>query len=371
MIRLSLRVLITAVALTVATAAGVCAQVTLYVNTASSSGGDCTTNLTSGATRACASLRGALAVMSAAAGGGDLPAPYLVVAEGTAADTLQVTQSHLNFKTTAAHYVHVLGNNTSGKYDTTKYRLEVTNGDAVYNNNLGHVTLENFQVQLTVTTSGGADYVGIRLATANNENQPVAHRCIKCIVKMVVSGTDNVYGFYDSDPSNSVDPANAGYAYRINSIAYGGTYGFGAAWGNASVTQVKNYNVTSYGNESNYLDPQQCVNCLSANHTAGSGFLGTGTTGHSNNASTDATAGGTNARDNQTVSFVDAANGDFHLLSSDTGARGFGLSDPLSGAYLDDIDGDTRSGSWDIGADQFDSGGGSSGPIRIRRPEVH
>ena len=81
------------------------------------------------------------------------------------------------------------------------------------------------------------------------------------------------------------------------------------------------------------------------------------------NASDDGTAddwGGTGNRINQTFTFVDAAGGDFHLASTDAGAKDYGVSDPGSGLFSDDIDGVTRSGSWDIGADEYASGAPAS-----------
>jgi hypothetical protein len=60
-----------------------------------------------------------------------------------------------------------------------------------------------------------------------------------------------------------------------------------------------------------------------------------------------------------TVSFVDAANDDFHLASGDTYAKDHGsdLSGDSRYAFNYDIDGQTRSGSWDIGADEYVASG--------------
>jgi len=58
---------------------------------------------------------------------------------------------------------------------------------------------------------------------------------------------------------------------------------------------------------------------------------------------------------NRTFTFVDEANDDFHLASTDdTGAKDYGtdLSSDPNLSFNDDIDGDTRSGTWDIGADE-------------------
>lgn len=86
-----------------------------------------------------------------------------------------------------------------------------------------------------------------------------------------------------------------------------------------------------------------------------------GTLSVSNCASSDGTAstwGGTGNRANQTFTFEDEGNDDFHLSSSDAGAKGYGadLSGDANYPFNDDIDGDTRSAPWDIGADQVAGG---------------
>ena len=63
-------------------------------------------------------------------------------------------------------------------------------------------------------------------------------------------------------------------------------------------------------------------------------------------------------RISQTFSFVNESGDDFHLTSSDTGARNWG-TDLSSDTYLPfsvDIDGQTRptgANTWDIGADEY------------------
>lgn len=90
-----------------------------------------------------------------------------------------------------------------------------------------------------------------------------------------------------------------------------------------------------------------------------------GTLSVSNCASSDGTAstwGGTGNRANQTFTFEDEGNDDFHLSSSDAGAKGYGadLSGDANYPFNDDIDGDTRSAPWDIGADQVAGGADTS-----------
>lgn len=329
-------------------------MITRYVNTASTVGTQDGTTSTAGnsGTSAFATLAQALDSLP-----GTLVDAVTINCSGTAADTAQVNQAHWDFVTSAANYILVQGDNTTGKYDTSKYRIEVTNLDAIYNNNASHVRLANLQVQLTVSTSGGDDYTCYRLATANNSTAgTVDHRVSNCIAKIVVSGgaTDNVFGFINSDPTTASGGTASGGTCRIwNCIAYGGYCGFSSDGTTWATNNLINYNCTAYGNEINFLDVQKCLNCLATANTSAGDFLSTGTTGHSNNASGDASAGGTNARINQTFTFVNAAAGDFHLQSSDAGAKDHGLTDPGSGLFSDDIDGQTRSGTWDIGADEY------------------
>lgn len=83
----------------------------------------------------------------------------------------------------------------------------------------------------------------------------------------------------------------------------------------------------------------------------------------SHNASEDGTGDnvGTNSRVNQTFTFVDPVNGDYHLAATDTGAKGFGvnLSADANYAYSDDIDNQNRADPWDIGADATTVSGSS------------
>jgi len=321
-----------------------------YVDTGSTAGGDGTTEALTGATRAFASLQAAVASMP-----GTLTDPVTIqcAATGGAADTLSVIQTQWDFVTSPTNYILVTvkaSDRHTGKWDTAKYRIEVTNADGIYNNNCSHVRLEWLQVQITVSTSGGSGYNCYRLATSNNSSANIDHRYHNCIANVVVSGgaTDNVFGFIDSDPT-----PQTGTCKRMNCIAVGGYAGFSSDSGAWATANLYNYNCTAAANEFNYMDAQICVNCLSAAPTGGAGgFLSVGSSGHFNNASDDNTAAGTNSRINQTFTFVNTGARDYHLTSADAGARNFGLSDPSSGLYSDDIDGQTRTGSWDIGADE-------------------
>lgn len=74
------------------------------------------------------------------------------------------------------------------------------------------------------------------------------------------------------------------------------------------------------------------------------------------------TDGATEDRVSQTFTFVSAGS-DFHLQSSDSGAKGYGTN--LYATFTTDIDGDARpsSGAWCIGADEYVAAGGTTLPV--------
>ena len=114
-------------------------------------------------------------------------------------------------------------------------------------------------------------------------------------------------------------------------------------------------------NGSSYGNPVR--NCLFYNQDTGidsGGNCNTSVTSYvSCSLDTDDFTSVTGERHNQTFTFVDAANHDYHLQSGDAGAKDYGTdlsSNPDSAPLAPlstDIDGDTRSGSWDIGADEY------------------
>jgi hypothetical protein len=227
--------------------------------------------------------------------------------------------------------------------------MTVTDEDGFYNNLIGHATYINLQVQLTGTS--GSNLICYRLATANNLNGPIEHYFIGCIARLVISGATNTVGFSSSIPTGA---GSSGTCKKINCIVHGGggRYAYNTDESGWAAANDYNYNCTNYGNNYGWLGASNCVNCLSTNTSIADFDSSVGSTGHSNNASEDGSAKGTNLRINQTFAFVDVAGEDFHLASNDTGAKDFGLSDPASGLYLDDIDGQVRTGSWSIGADE-------------------
>ncbi len=105
------------------------------------------------------------------------------------------------------------------------------------------------------------------------------------------------------------------------------------------------------------------INCLSSG-AAVRDFNGTWAAATKTNASSDATAPGTDPQASQTFTFVDASSDDYHLASGDTGALGFGTDQ--SADYDDDIDRNTVS-TWSIGAHSPSASSSSGGCCLLRR----
>lgn len=93
-------------------------------------------------------------------------------------------------------------------------------------------------------------------------------------------------------------------------------------------------------------------NCLSDSNTS-SDFSGTVAAASTTNASSDGTATGSSPRISQTFTFVNAAGNDYHLATSDVGARNVGtdLAADTTFAFNDDIDFQLFK-IWDIGFDE-------------------
>lgn len=104
-------------------------------------------------------------------------------------------------------------------------------------------------------------------------------------------------------------------------------------------------------------------NCLFVNcGTTASGTFIAGTDYNATSAAamgyTVTGGGNTHDRTSVTVSFVDAAQKDYHLAASDTGVKDQGAD--LSVTFTVDIDGQTRTGTWDIGADEYQAAAGGA-----------
>lgn len=325
-----------------------------YVNTASTPGGDGTTNATSGANRAWADLaEGANGL------GASLSASIDLYCEGSAADTSNVYQTVWDFTTTATNKLRIIGEQSplhpnfstakSGKYDTSLYRITCTNRNGLYNNIPEHIELHGIQVHVTVSDAGS--YIAFKTTNANQDNTDIACIMAHCIAKATqTSGT--VAGFNTRPPATG----GRGTSKVYNCLSLDCNVGFSSDFG-LSGDVGEYYNCTAIGGAYGFVEDvagtMKVVNCLSHGQSTNS-FVGTFATGSNYNAeSVGGTPPGANSRASQTFTFVNAAGGDYHLASTDAGAKGYGTADPGSGLFTDDCDGFPRGAVWDIGFDEY------------------
>ncbi len=272
----------------------------------------------------------------------------------TSADTTAVTID--GWTTDATNYIKIYTTTAArhdGKWNTGKYRLEVTaagNWEAALDASEDFVTIEGLQIQMTAVNKVTVN--GIRVNPSDGGEIKISHN----IIKGVLSGTTSGFGIRDEyaatgtktgkiwnnivyDWINSgVAPAGISLAgvlwthYVYNNTVYNCYYGIAVSGGGTAIAK----NNISYNNTDNYT--------------------GTFTSSDYNlSGPTQTDAPGANSRQGVTVSFVSTTPGseDFHLQSSDAGARNYGTSSVSEIGFTDDIDGQTRSGIWDIGADEF------------------
>lgn len=256
------------------------------------------------------------------------------------------------YTTSSSYYINMTspsGERHDGKYNTEKYRVVKTGGSNAYAGCIREDHTRISYIQIVATTSG--DFYSALVISATCYAYGLIIRCSGDGIYQACHGItlsapayDKVIKIWNCALYNT---SSGSTTYESHGIFLYNYYS----------PTIHVFNCTSYNfrwgfRSSENSSSNTIKNCLSSTGR-GSCFYGTFYTGNSNNASSDSTAQGTDARINQTFTFIDAANGDFHLSSTDAGAKGYGVSDPGSGLFSDDIDGVTRSGTWDIGADEY------------------
>jgi hypothetical protein len=316
-----------------------------YVNTASTAGGNGTTNNIFGPNKAYASLNEWEANEQATVSAGDR---HIVNCSGTAADTTKTIID--GWTITDANALRLLGDNDTGVFSSSHYRLDASDGfDFILVNLEDNVDLDNMQISNTgATQAGGYDDQGGGTGTISNS--------------IFIANSDESCLELDTLNANAVRDV-------YNCLMYNGKDGIFSGFPASGVT-LSIYNCTlvncGTGARLNSVPTLTIKNCLSDNSTtADYNVTGGGTT--ANNVSSDATSPDGASYQNKTFTFEDSANDDYHLASGDTGAIGNGVG-PASDSNVPttDIDGDARSGTTcDCGYDEFVSAGGSVIPVFV------
>lgn len=320
------------------------ADTTLYVNTASTAGGDCTTNATAGANRACPTLFAAEALLPADITTGENQGVWTILCEGTAADTTNVVFS--GTVTDAAHYILVRGNALGAAWDDTKYRIQYTSNTAESVISLAekYVKLDRLQIY-TERTTYTRDGIAIPNPFGGVE---ISH----CLVRGNFSGTAGPTALY---AGISITTTQTTPNKVWNNIVSGWTRADGALLSGIRVNYATAYlyNNTTVGNYYGILRSAGTVS-LKNNLATGNAIDYSGTFAVAvTNLSGDTSSPNSELRE-KSVTFLDAPNSDYHLGAADPDAIGTGtdLSGDLIIPFAVDIDGQVRGDNWDVGADQ-------------------
>ena len=263
--------------------------------------------------------------------------------------------------TDSTHFVELTsksGDDPSGVFDSSKYFLDGGTGlgaTLAINDDNTKLTAIQFRRDGPGAVSSQRSCVNIAAQAAGNTHD--IERCVFLSIaaaapaqKVAITTSDsdtvltiknNVFYDFDDTGDDAIDIAaqTAGTAKIINNTMQNCTVG-----------------ITGLGNT-------KIVNNVFQN--CGTDVSGTVDTGNSGNNLSDAASGlpGSNNVHSSTLTFLDAANDDFHLDSGDSDAIGAGVGPSSDSDVLTtDVDGDTRTGTTcDIGYDEFVAAGG--GPV--------
>jgi hypothetical protein len=267
------------------------------------------------------------------------------------ADTTAVTIN--GWDTDATHYIKIWTDPSEnyrhqGKWDTGKYRIE---GNVYISVNENYVTVDGLQILANISANYRVLLVADAVPTSNSEIKfsnniiranPTStyNRGIGLRGGAVVKVWNNIiYGFNAASNYGIELELNGITLYLYNNTVVNNTTGINAYYGTLIAKNNLFYNNTD--------------NC-------GSGFNGNSTNNLSG-PSSDAQLNSTTAPQNGvTVTFADSTNNDFHLDSSDTGAKNYGIllndsGDDANLYFTTDVDNEARkdsAGTWDIGADE-------------------
>lgn len=323
--------------------------VTRYVNTASTPGGDGTTNNTSGATRAYASLNEAEAALQADLVSADQV--LTVLCSGTTADTTAVSIDGWTFD--ATRYLKVEGAAAlTPTWDTSKYRIEATSadgGDAL-------TVVEEFtylkNLQLQKTKASNLDKNILQMNSAIGAGSVYLENLV--LKGIYSSGTGNFRGLFCGDGSATYRAKNI----LIFDVNGGGGTGF---YQNSFPTMYC-YNFGVHNCDTGYFTSDSGTtlkNCWAQSCTDGYSGTFNGNSDY-NLSELSSDAPGSNSKNSTVITFVNEAADNFSLDSADTGAKDSGTDLSADGGWFgtaNDIAGDTRSGTWDIGPDEVSASG--------------
>jgi hypothetical protein len=316
---------------------------TRYVNTASSAGGDGTTNGTAGATRAYASLAEWEAARQAS-----LSDVEECICEGTAADTAAVDID--GWTTTASFYIDVKAvagaGRHSGVWSASHYRLTVASDFG------GALTLREAYARFTglqvENTSGDGSYCMRFIAAATAANS--FHLVESCILRDADGASPaNRAGLYAADGTldvrNTVSYGNGGAGFYVD---LGDGVSLAATFRNCVAA-----NNTGAGFHCQTASGTQTLqNCYSGGNTGAdiSTNWDVRTTCRTEDGSQSSTTAAYSTSSGCYFTNITPGSEDFHIGSS---SELLAIGTDLSATFTTDIDGQTRSSPWSVGVDHI------------------
>ena len=307
---------------------------TRYINTASTAGGNGTTNATSGANRAYASFSEWEAARQAS-----LTEVEEVICEGSTADSSSHTID--GWTTTAANYILIRttqANRHNGRWDTTKYRLtsSAVEGGWVFED---YVRFEGIQFQ--GTASGQWNKEGLCFA-GNGDCRADACVAYAC--------GDSSYGFR----------IYGGTARFTNCISYGNTSNGWRMQDPGSGCNVTFYNCLAAANSGNGFlfssGTSTARNCYAGGNSSADWSAAPSTS--SNNASEDGTHGTTIAYSTSSGAYFTNVTGGSENFEIGASSSFVDAGYDLSGTFTTDIIGNSRGATFDIGPFEYQASGG-------------
>lgn len=333
--------------------------VTRYVNTASS-GGDGTTNGTSGADAAYASLNAGLADIAA-----DYPnfvtsdVQVDLLCTGTTADTTAATiptittdqTRFLRIKAQAGDWASPSG------WSTSKYRYVRSSAANMLNfmaATVANVRLEGLQLE---NSRSGINNYGVTCSIGNTTNGTVV--ADSCRIRITGGTSTGHTAFRVESCGSSAIVGTVNCIFEGAGLALSGAAGWHFNQGNANPFAYNCLAVSAtIGFSTAGTAKGVLKNCRAYNCTDGYGGAGTFHSNSVDNASDLASdAPGTDPHDSISNAFTDAGAGDFTTTGSDGGLDlGSDLSGDATYAFPDDMDQVTRSGTWDVGPYEYVAG---------------
>jgi hypothetical protein len=262
-------------------------------------------------------------------------------------DVIDTTEASVGtgWTVSATNYVEVVGTDfpNDAIYDATKYVLH-NNDDQTRALHIQEAYTRVSNLQILVTATGANIRYGIELGAAATTDI----RIDSCIIKGVCSGTGIVAGIRANNANINVKISNT-IVYDFVSGADAEHYGMFLFTNSVSV-----FNCTAYGCYEGIWKAiggaTEAINCAAGNNTnkdfnAMNPDYCCSDDGNGTNA--NGPSGGNWANE-----FVDAANGDFTLVTGGN-CIGTGTDNPGAGLYSDDIRGLARTSTWDRSAFEF------------------